>query len=100
MRHEIAPIMLNGNPLPWVENVKHLGNILQSDNSMKSDCLMKRAQFIGKVNSLLQEFNYVDTNVMVRILEIYVTSFYGSCLWDLYSAVVTRMCQVPLQPCV
>ena len=91
MRHEIAPIMLNGNPLPWVENVKHLGNILQSDNSMKSDCLMKRAQFIGKVNSLLQEFNYVDTSVMIRILKIYVTAFYGSCLWDLYSTEVTRI---------
>ena len=91
LRNGVAPIILNGDPLPWVDQFKHLGNILQSDNSMRSDCLMKRAQFIGKVNSLLQEFHYVESNVMVRILEIYVTSFYGSCLWDLYSAEVTRI---------
>ena len=58
---------------------------------MRSDCLLKRTQFIGKVNSLLQEFHYVDNHVMVRILEIYVTTFYGSCLWDLYSPEVTRI---------
>ena len=58
---------------------------------MRSDCLIKRTQFIGKVNSLLQEFHYVDNHVMVRILEIYVTTFYGSCLWDLYSPEVTRI---------
>ena len=91
IRNEIAPIMLNGDPLPWVDSVKHLGNILQGDNCMRSDCLMKRAQFIGKVNSLLQEFNFVDNSVMIRILNIYVTTFYGSCLWDLYSPEVTRI---------
>ena len=87
----MAPISLNGDPLPWVDSVKHLGNILQCDNSMRSDCLLKRGQFIGKVNSLLQEFSYVDSSVMVRILEIYVTTFYGSCLWDLYSPEVKKI---------
>ena len=58
---------------------------------MRADCLAKRAKFIGKVNSLLQEFSFVDSSVMVRILEIYVTNFYGSCLWDLYSPEVTRI---------
>ena len=58
-----APIMLNGDPLPWVKQLKHLGNILQCDNSMKIDCSVKRGKFIGKVNSLLQEFHYVDPSV-------------------------------------
>ena len=38
----VEPIILNDDPLPWVGVVKHLGNILQSDNSMKLDCLSKR----------------------------------------------------------
>ena len=38
MRNGVASIILNGNPLPWVDHVKHLGNILQSDNTMRSDC--------------------------------------------------------------
>ena len=58
---------------------------------MKADCLAKRGVFIGKVNSLLQEFGFVDSTVMVRLLHIYVTSFYGSNLWNLYSSEVTRI---------
>ena len=53
-RENVAPIILNGNPLAWVNNAKHLGNVLESDNSMRTDCLAKRGAFIGKVNSLLQ----------------------------------------------
>ena len=35
-------ITLNGNELPWVETVKHLGHTLQYDNSMKLDMAHKR----------------------------------------------------------
>ena len=91
LKDRLAPIILDGNPLPWVNSVNHLGHILESDNSMKSDCLAKRGKFIGKVHSLLQEFSYVDSAVMARILAIYVTSFYGSNLWNLYSYEVTKL---------
>ena len=88
---KVAPIMLNRDPLPWVTSVKHLGHTLESNNSMKIDCLAKRGKFIGKVNSLIQEFTYVDPTVMTKLLNIYVTSFYGSNLWDLYSSEVTKI---------
>ena len=90
-RENVAQILLNGDPLPWVDEVKHLGNILEYNNSMQRDCLVKRGKFIGKVNSLFQEFTYVDPPVMMKLLSTYVTSFYGSNLWDLYSAQVTRI---------
>ena len=82
---QVAPIMLNDNALPWVAQVKHLGNTLQCDNSMKLDMAMKRGKFIGKLSSLQQEFHSVEPQVFVKILNIYATSFYGSSLWDLYS---------------
>ena len=91
LKDKLAPIILNGNPLPWVDRVKHLGNMLESDNSMKTDCLAKRGKFIGKVNSLLQEFSFVDNSVMIRVLAIYATSFYGSNLWNLFSPQVTKL---------
>ena len=87
----VLPILLNGDPLPWVTEVKHLGNILQSDNSMKKDCVTKRGKFIGKVNSFLQEFYFVAPKTFIELLNIYGTSFYGSCLWDLYSQDVDRI---------
>ena len=69
-----APIMLNGDPLPWVQQLKHLGNVLQSDNSMKIDCTVKRGRFIGKMNSLLQEFSYTDPKVKLKVFSIFATS--------------------------
>ena len=82
---KVAPVLLDGNPLPWVSQVKHLGNTLQCDNSMKVDCSQKRGKFIGKLNSLSQEFHYVTPQVYVRILNVFATSFYGSSLWNLFS---------------
>ena len=70
-RTGVTPIILNGDPLPWVGEVKHLGNIIQSDNSMKHDVAVKRGQFIGKVNSLLQEFHFVNPDVFMKLLNVY-----------------------------
>ena len=91
LKDNLAPITLNGNPLPWVDKVKHLGNVLDKDNNMKADCLTKRGTFIGKVNSLLQEFSYVDSDIMIRLIMIYASSFHGSSLWNLYSPEVTKI---------
>ena len=88
---DIAPIRLNGDPLPWVQQVKHLGNILQCDNSMKIDCTLKRGRFIGKVNSLMQEFYFADSKIKMRLINIFASSFYGSGLWDLSSTTCDRL---------
>ena len=58
---------------------------------MAKDCLVMRGRFIGKVNSLLPESHFFQPSVMMKILGIYFTSFYGSCLWNLYSAWVDRI---------
>lgn len=83
--NDIHPIILNGLPLPYVSEVKHLGNILQCNNSMSKDCALKRAQFISKVHSLNQEFHYADPCTVVKLYNIYALSFYGSNLWNLNS---------------
>ena len=87
----ILPVLLDNAPLPWVSQVKHLGNLLQVDNSMRLDISLKRAKFIGKVSSLLQEFGNVDPEIKVKILNIYTTSFYGSNLWDIFSKDCERL---------
>ena len=87
----LAPIILNGQELPWVKKVTHLGNVLEADNSMKADIAIKRGKFIGKVNSLLQEFHYVSSQLLIKLVNVYASSFYGSCLWDLLSKDVERI---------
>ena len=54
--NEITPILLNELPLPFVNDLKHLGNVLQSDNSMTIDCNKKRAIFISKFIPLTKNF--------------------------------------------
>ena len=84
-RADILPVQLDNSPLPWVRQVKHLGNLLQVDNTMKLDIGNKRGKFIGKVTSILQEFHYVDPEILTKIMNIFTTSFYGSNLWDIFS---------------
>jgi hypothetical protein len=81
----LIPVKLDGVPLPWVRKVVHLGCTLESDNSMKKDVAQKRGKFIGKVNSLLQEFHFASSDILVKLVNVYTTSFYGSPLWDILS---------------
>ena len=53
---------------------------------MNQDCSVKRGAFVGKINSLGQEFHFADPTVKVSILNIYATSFYGSGLWDTFGS--------------
>ena len=90
-RVNVAPIKLNGDDLPWVDEVKHLGNLLECNNSMRRDIAVKRGRFIGKLNSLSQEFHFVSPAIFTKLLNIYAVSFYGSGLWDLFSSDCERL---------
>ena len=87
----VSPIKLNSDYLPWVNEIKHLGNLLESNNSMKRDITVKRGRLIGKINSLSQEFFYVSPDTFMKILNIYTVSFHGSGLWDLFSSDCDRL---------
>ena len=58
---------------------------------MKRDITGKKSKFIGKVSSLAQDFFYVSPNMFMKILNIYCTSYYGSGLWDMFSADCQRL---------
>ena len=90
-RINIPPILLNGIPLPWVDKMKHLGNILQCENDMVLDVGLKRAKFIGKVHSLNQELHFCNSDVLIKLYNIYCCSFYGSNLFDLFSDTLERL---------
>ena len=90
-RLNVASIKLNENNLPWVGEVKHLGNMLEPENSIRRDIAIKRGQFIGKVNSLSQEFYFVKPAVFMQVLNTFCASFYGSGLWDLFSPDCERL---------
>ena len=74
-----------------MNKVNHLGCVLESDNSMKADISNKRGKFIGKVNSMLQEFHYANPTTLLELVCVYASNFYGSSLWDLRSKNVDKI---------
>ena len=78
-------IDLYGVPLPWVESWKHLGHIIHQDETSSHDTMLKRGEFIGKLHSLRQELGAVEPKVFLVLTNIYLSSFYGSNLWDFNS---------------
>ena len=84
-KEEPVPVILNGDPLPWVETAKHLGHLLTIDlikdyayPNTNKDLLVKRAIFFDKVHSLVQEFGFCSKRLLCELMRIYSTSFYGS----------------------
>ena len=85
-KRDIRKLMLNGNPLPWVDAGKHLGAKLVSTpcSILNEDIKEKRAQYIQRNNELMQEFSFADTATKVKISSIFNSHFTGSVLWDLF----------------
>jgi len=81
---DVKCLLLNGKELPWVKNAKHLGNILDTNNCNR-DIDVKRGVTIGKINGVLQEFNFAHPTSRCKVLSKYCISYYGCELWDLYS---------------
>ena len=83
---ELPGLVLCGTPLPWVDQLKHLGNHIS--NSMDGNLLdmkVKRASYIYKNNSLVQEFHFAHPLTKVQLNNIYNTHFTGSQLWKIGS---------------
>ena len=85
-RQNLDPISWGGLPLPWVDKMNHLGCLLDAENTLKPNIMNKRAKFVGKVNSIMQELHSANENVLIKLLNTYTTSSYGCPLWDPLSA--------------
>ena len=81
----------SNDKLPWVDQIKHVGNMLECNNTFRSDCLIKRGKFIGKIHSLQQEFPTVASNVKMKLINMFTLSFYGSALWNLFGPKVDKI---------
>ena len=80
-----VPLMLCGKDLPWVDTATHLGHELHSSGTMEHDSNVARARFIDQTVEVRQSFSFASPAEVVRALQVYCTSFYGSMLWDLQS---------------
>ena len=87
-----SPILFNDLNLPWWEECwPHLGHLFNKDQLPHHDLLKKKSQFIGKLHSFRQEFGNLDPIVYTKLVSIYLSSFYGSNLWDLYDDISEKL---------
>ena len=88
---KLAPVILNKQKLPWAKKINHLGFMLASGSIIQDNVAAKRGQFIGKVNSIIQEYHFLSPDILMKLINVYACNFYGSCSWDLQSKEVVKL---------
>ncbi len=78
------PITFSGKQLKWFSSVKHLGHIFDCCLSFTKDVVCKKDKFVGCVNNIVTEFGFAHPRCKAKMVKTYRTSFYASCLWDLF----------------
>ena len=82
----LPSMMLCGNPLPWVDTVKHLGITVTNDiDGCQKDMMLKRARYIERNCEILQKFNFTPSDSKMKLNIVYSSHFTGSPFWDLTS---------------
>ena len=88
----LPSLSLCGNPLPWVEKLKHLGNTIGNViDGCQLDMKVKNARYVEKNNSLCQELYFAHPQCKFMINNIYNSHYTGSQLWLLGSKEMDRM---------
>ena len=84
LKYKPVLINLSGISLPWSDSYKHLGHVLYRDGSLKLDVDLKRRSFIGLFHALRQELQQQYPVIYMELINIYISHFYGSNLWNLF----------------
>ena len=83
---ELPGLLLCGNPLPWVNQLKHLGNHISNNmDGNQLDMKIKNAKYIDKNNTLCQELHFAHPKNKVQLNSIFNSHYTGSQLWKLDS---------------
>ena len=86
-KRKLRSIDLNGQALPWISTIKHLGSTITNNYKcrMDQDTSEKRGIYIAKNNELNQEFHYAHHCTKIWANNVYNSSFYGAPLWDMFN---------------
>ena len=83
---QLRNMYLCGNPLPWVDNLKHLGNMVSNKiDGGQMDMKQKMAGYIERNCTLNQEFHFAHPRSKIQLNTIYNCHFSGCHIWNLFS---------------
>ena len=77
-------MILNNQPLFWVETATHLGHEFDSTGKQGLDCKIKQATYIGETVEILGLFEHAHPLHKITAIQTYACSFYGSNLFDFF----------------
>ena len=76
---DILMFELNGKPINFVQNVKHLGHDLTSKKcKFNFDSILNDIK--SKTNGILNTFNFLSVEARLRLFNSFCTSYYGAIL--------------------
>ena len=85
-------MILCGNPLPWVDSLKHLGNtVVNIGDFARQDVKVKRENYVTTNVELNKEFYFSRPDTKFNINQIYNSHYTGSPLWNLFSPEVMQL---------
>ena len=70
-----------GLQLEYSSSVSHLGNTLSADLCDNEDILLKCCDMIGKANTLLSSFPYLNPSLLTSLFQTYCLFLHGVALW-------------------
>ena len=83
-------IKIRDIPLDWCEEIEYLGHHLTSNLNEDKDINCKRAQMFGKFNELMNDFYFMNSDVLVKLYKQTCCSFFGGAIYDFESADLSR----------
>ena len=83
---DLPSMMLCGNPLPWVDKLLHLGNMVTNHiDGGQLDMKQKVARYVDKNCNINQEFSFAHPSCRILLNKVYNCHFSGCQTWDLFS---------------
>ena len=84
-------VTMNGKPILWKSQIRHLGNFITHDLSDLNDITYRKGVFIFQVNRLNARFPFVTSGVKGNLLQTHCCSSYAYQTWDLYGKHVNQL---------
>ena len=86
----LPSMMLCDNPLPWVDKLVHLGNMVSNHiDGGQLDMRQKAARYVEKNCCINQEFSFAHPTSRIILNQIYNGHFTGCQTWNLFSSTAT-----------
>ena len=84
-----APIILDGKPLPYVEEITHLGHVLHESLSTDYDVARAKGKYKGRATDIREQLHFAFPSQKCKAVDLYNNDHYGFYMWDLSSEAVS-----------